>query len=116
MRIGLAIAVLSCLLVASCGSADGITDKSPADRMTREAMCVAASERFMLYDEAGRHKAHGIEAGRVRFERTGKPNDFQKQLNIARKFMDDMSKDFNAKFLAEGCNTNITVAQFNGDG
>ena len=116
MRIGLAFITLSCLLVASCGSADGVTDKTPGDRMIREAMCVAASERFMLYDEASRHKAHGIEAGRVRFERTGKSNDFQKQLNIARKFMDGMSKDFNAKFLAKACGTNITVAQFNGDG
>jgi len=116
MRIGSFLVVLACLLIASCGSADGITDKSPDDRMVREAMCVAASERFMLYDEAGRHKAHGIDAGRIRFERTGKVNDFQEQLNLARKFMDSMSKDFNARYLAKRCDTNITVAQFNGGG
>jgi len=69
-----------------------------------------------LYGEASQHKAHGIEAGRLRFDRTGKSNDFQEQLNIARKFMDGMSKDFNAKFLAKRCDTNITVAQFNGSG
>ncbi|EPS4464359.1 hypothetical protein ACVEVH_005428, partial [Escherichia coli] len=52
-----------CLILVGCDG-DGIKDKDPDERMIREAMCVVASERFQLYDEAERHRAHGIEAGR----------------------------------------------------
>ena len=116
MRIKPLLVVLVCLLVASCGSTDGVSDESFDESMAREAMCVAASERFMLYDEASRHKEHGMEAGRTRFRRTEEVNDFQERLSFTRKFMTGLSKDYNARYLAKRCGTNITVAQFNGGG
>ncbi|RLA37308.1 MAG: hypothetical protein DRQ64_09605 [Gammaproteobacteria bacterium] len=100
-----------CLLLVGCDG-DGIKNEDPDERMTREAMCVVASERFQLYDQAERHRTHGIEAGRVRFNRDGKPNDFTEQIHKARPMMNNFSKDYNANFLNKLCDRTITVGEF----
>ncbi|HFU8844801.1 TPA: hypothetical protein ACH9KB_005420, partial [Escherichia coli] len=101
-----------CLILVGCDG-DGIKDKDPDERMIREAMCVVASERFQLYDEAERHRAHGIEAGRVRFNRDGTPNDFTEQIHKVRPLMNNFSKDYNAEYLKTRCDKRITVGEFN---
>lgn len=101
------------LLLVGCDG-DAIKDKDPDERMIREAMCVVASERFQLYDEAERHRAHGIEAGRVRFNRDGIPNDFTVQIHKVRPMMNNFSKDYNAEYLKTRCDKKITVGEFNG--
>lgn len=99
------------LALAACGG-DGVIDESIDDAMVREAMCIVASERFQLYDEARIHLEHGLDFGQQRFNRTHEPNDFREQVNKVREFMDAMSKDFSASFLSERCNRNITVGEF----
>ncbi len=97
--------------IAACDG-DGISDKDPEERMIREAMCVVASERFQLYEEAERHRKHGMEAGRVHFNRTGEPNDFAKQVHKVRPMLNDRSKDFNAELLKTRCDKKVTVGEF----
>ncbi len=106
------ILLLAVILALSACDGDGVLDKSSDERMTREAMCVVASERFLLYDEAERHLKHGLEAGRVRFESTGETNDFAEQIDAAREVMNSMSKSFNAEFLRTQCDKEISVNEF----
>lgn len=101
-----------CLILAGCDG-DGIRDKDPDERMVREAMCVVASERFQLYDEAKRHLAHGIEAGRVRFNRDGTPNDLTEQIHKVRPLMNKFSKGYNAEYLKTRCDKRIAVGESN---
>jgi hypothetical protein len=107
---------LSTFLIAACligCGGDDVHDKSPDEAMIREAMCVAASERFLLYKEASLHLKHGLEAGRFRFERTGKQNDFTKQVQEARQTLVNLSANYNAVYLKNGCNRRISQAEFN---
>ena len=103
--------ILIVIFLPAC-SGDGIKDKNPDDRMVRETMCVIASERFQLYNEAKKHLSHGIEAGRVRFHMTDKLSDFRQKIHKARSMMNGMSKEYNAKFLKTRCDKEITVAEF----
>lgn len=105
-----AIILSTILVLAACG--DGVTDDSLDDAMVRESMCIVASERFLLYDEARTLLEHGLDFGHRRFNRTHEPNDFREQVHKVREFMDGMSKDFNASFLSESCNRNVTVGEF----
>ncbi|PMM56413.1 hypothetical protein [Vibrio lentus] len=103
------LVVLS-VLVTACD--DGVKDRNLDEAMMREAMCVVASERFNLYDEAKIHKEHGLDFGGTRFRRTGQENDFQDQVYKVRPFLNQMSKDYNAEFLGSKCDKEITVGEF----
>ena len=104
----LCIFTAAALTLAGCDD-DGARDASPNEQMTRESLCVAASERFTLYKQAERHKSHGLEAARVRFQSTGQPSDFLARINGARIEMATKSKDFNATFLGTICDTSVTI-------
>lgn len=103
--------ILLAVLLAGCGG-DSVQDKNLDEAMSREAMCVAASERFFLYRDAARHLEHGLDAGRLRFERRGVPNDFLELALEARKLLTNLSPTFSADFLKEKCNRHITNIEF----
>jgi hypothetical protein len=97
--------------LAGCGG-DGIKDENFDKTMLREAMCVAASERFFLYKEASLHLEHGLSAGKLRFDRHGDENDFTKLVLESRKLLTALSPTFNAKILKEDCNRAISNGEF----
>lgn len=106
----LCIGAASVLLVAGCDG-DSVKDKSVNERMTRESLCVVASERFALYKEAERHIKHGLEAAKDGFEQTGKEFQFLPRLNTSRAILVGEPNDFVARFLADKCDTYPTVGQ-----
>jgi hypothetical protein len=101
------LVLCTALLLTGCDG-DDAHDRSAAEQMTRESLCVAASERFTLYKEAERHKAHGLEAARLNFEKSGEPSNFLAKIHVARIELASESKDFNATFLSTRCDTNVT--------
>ena len=104
--------VILSLFLSACDD-DSIKDDSLDDKIAREAMCVVASERFLLYDEAARHKIHGLEAGKDRFERSGKENDFMRKVYFARFSMIKAPKAYLVELLTTQCGGKITSNQFN---
>ena len=94
--------LLFCLFLISCGG-DGIKDKDPEERMLREAMCVVSSEILGLYDNAEKHREHGLEAGRDRFIRDQIPNDFDNQIIMARNMMSQYSLNYHSQYLKTRC-------------
>lgn len=99
------------LFIIGCDG-DGIRGENFEDQMTREAMCVVASERFLLYKEAERHRQHGLASGKARFSVTSEINDFEKRIHSARLILGEMSKEYNAEFLRVQCDKAITVLEF----
>ncbi|WP_455921531.1 hypothetical protein [Pseudomonas putida] len=102
--------IIALMLLSACGG-DGAHDSNPQDRMAREAACVAASERFALYDDAKRHFAHGIEAASDYFNSSGKSAHFPKMINVARSSLVSKPNEFVATIISTMCNGQVTVDQ-----
>lgn len=90
------------MFLINCGG-DGIKDRDPEERMLREAMCVVSSEILQHYDHADKHREHGLEAGRDRFIREKKLNDFDKQIVMARNMMSQYSLSYHTQYLKKRC-------------
>lgn len=103
------IVVLSITALVGCSSnEDGIKDKNLSDTMSREALCVASSERLFLYAEAKRHLTHGRSAGSLRYDIYKKENNFHALVTEMRKIVADLPQEHSALYLSEQCDKNIT--------
>jgi len=102
--------IIATILISACGG-DKVHDSSPQDRMTREATCVAASERFALYDDAKKHLAHGMDAASDYFRTSGKPAQFPKMINVVRSSLVSKPNEFVAALISTTCNGKVTVGQ-----
>lgn len=102
--------IIASIFLSACGG-DGVHDSSPQDRMTREAACVAASERFALYDDAKKHFSHGVDAASDYFRSSGKPAQFSKMINVARSSLVSKPNEFVASLISTMCNGQVTVGQ-----
>ncbi|QVN05625.1 hypothetical protein JYG35_18510 [Pseudomonas rhodesiae] len=106
----LSIPIIATILLSACGG-DKVHDSSPKERMMREAMCVAASERFALYDDAKKHFAHGMDAASDYFRTSGEPPHFPKMINAVRSSLVSTQNEFVATLIATKCNGQVTVGQ-----
>ncbi|KPY29849.1 MULTISPECIES: hypothetical protein [Pseudomonas syringae group] len=104
------LSVVASILLSACGG-DGAHDLSPQDQMTREAMCVAASERFALYEDAKKHFVHGVDAASEYFRSSGKAAQFPKMINVARSSLVSKPNEFVATVISTMCNGQVTVGQ-----
>lgn len=102
--------IVAAILLSGCGG-DKVHDSSPQDRMTREAMCVAASERFALYDDAKKHFAHDMDAASDYFRTSGNPAQFPKMINVVRSSLASRPNEFVATLISTMCNGEVTVEQ-----
>jgi hypothetical protein len=98
-------------LISGC-SGDGQHDKSIDALYMREAGCIAASERFFLYDEAKRHLGHAQDEAAARFERSSKVDKVATWVRVARQVANSKPKAWNADYLTSFCNTKLTNGQF----
>lgn len=73
----LSVPIITTILLSACGG-DEVHDTSPQERMMREAMCVAASERFALYDDAKNISLTGWMQLRTISGRLANPRIFRK--------------------------------------
>lgn len=96
--------------ISSCDG-DGVSDEGTDERLLREAMCVVASERFQLYDEAEKHRKHGIDVDRIQSKKSGTSKGFTKMIHQVRPHLNENSKEFNATFLEMYCDKTITVGE-----
>lgn len=99
------------LLLSACGG-DGINDIGYEEAMTREAMCVIASERFQLYAEAEEHSAHGIRFSQLQFEKINVQSSFPQQVASVKSMASGFNKDFSARYLKERCNRSISNMEY----
>lgn len=106
----LSVPIIATILLSACGG-DEVHDTSPQGRMMREAMCVAASERFALYDDAKKHFAHGMDAASDHFRTSGEPAHFPKMINAVRSSLVSKQNEFVAALIATKCNGQVTVGQ-----
>ncbi|RMW07764.1 hypothetical protein ALP03_200272 [Pseudomonas amygdali pv. tabaci] len=106
----LTVPIVVTILLSACGG-DEVHDSSPQERMMREAMCVAASERFALYDDAKKHFAHGMDAAADYFRRSGEPAQFLKMINAVRSSLISKQNEFVATLIATQCNGRVTAGQ-----
>jgi len=104
------LTLISAILISACGG-DKVHDSSPQDRMTREATCVAASERFALYDDAKKHLAHGMDAASDYLRTSGKSAQFPKMINVVRLSLASKPNEFVAALISTTCNGKVTVGQ-----
>lgn len=106
----LSVPIITTILLSACGG-DEVHDSSPQERMMREAMCVAASERFALYDDAKKHFAHGMDAASDHFRTSGEPAQFAKMINAVRTSLISKQNEFVATLISTKCNGQVTVGQ-----
>ncbi|MDB1111914.1 hypothetical protein [Pseudomonas extremaustralis] len=106
----LSVPIIATILLSACGG-DKVHDSSPQERMLREAMCVAASERFALYDDAKKHFSHGMEAASEYFRTSGEPAQFPKKINAVRSSLISKPNEFVATLISMKCNGEVTVGQ-----
>lgn len=101
-----------CMTFLSASNAATINDKNLDENISKEAICVVASERFLLYESAIRHKKNGFDAAKERFSQQGVENDFYKQVYIARSFITKVSKDYYAQFLIQKCGEKLNEEDY----
>jgi len=106
------IVLVAALVLAGCGKDHQGSETYDAS-ILRETQCVAASERFQLYDEAKKHTEHAKDAEDERFDKTKLRSDLGQRLKEARVAMIAQDKSDNAAFLKNRCNTEMTQDQFN---
>ena len=78
----------------------------------REAVCVVASERFFLFDEAQKHYEHGSDASGLRYRMDGTPTELPELINQFRKVMINLPKEHSAQMLEEKCDKRLTNREF----
>ena len=100
------------LVLAGCGK-DHQGSETYDVSILRESQCVAAAERFQLYDEAKKHTDHAKAAEDERFDKTNLRSDLGLKLKEARIAMIAQDKSDNAAFLKNRCNTEMSQDQFN---
>ncbi len=100
------------LVLAGCGKDHQGRETYDAS-ILRESQCVAAAERFQLYDEAKKHTEHAKDAEDERFDKTKLRSDLGLKLKEARLAMLAQDKSDNAAFLKNRCNTEMSQDQFN---
>lgn len=110
--IRLLLLVILSIFLSACDN-DSFKDANLDEKIAREAMCVVASERFLLYKEADKHKRHGLQAGADRFERRGDESDFLQKVYFTRLRMIRLPKEYLAEILISQCDTKLTNNQFN---
>lgn len=106
----LLVPIIATILLSACGG-DNVHDASPQERMMREAMCVAASERFALYDDAKKHFSHGLNAASDYFRTSGEPAQFPKMINTVRSSLISKQNEFVATLISKKCNGQVTAGQ-----
>jgi transcriptional regulator NrdR family protein len=106
------IVLAGALVLAGCGK-DHQGSETYDAAIQRESQCVAASERFQLYDEAKKHTDHAKDAEDERFDKTKLRSDLGLRLKAARVSMIAQDKTANAAFLKNRCNTDMSQDQFN---
>jgi transcriptional regulator NrdR family protein len=106
------IVLAGAVVLAGCGKDHQGSETYDAS-ILRESQCVAASERFQLYDEAKKHTEHAKSAEDERFDKTKLSSDLGEKLKEARIAMIAQDKSDNAAFLKNRCNTEVPQDQFN---
>lgn len=100
------------LVLAGCGK-DHQGSESYDAAILRESQCVAASERFQLYDEARKHTDHAVSAEDDRFDKLKLRSDLGMKLKQARISFLAQDKSYNSAYLKNRCNTEMSQDQFN---
>ncbi|MBB6241740.1 hypothetical protein [Rhodanobacter sp. MP1X3] len=100
------------LVLVGCGK-DHQGSETYDVSILRETQCVAASERFQLYDQAKKHTEHANAAEDERFDKTKLRSDLGLKLKEARISMISQDKSYNAEYLKNRCNTEMSQDQFN---
>jgi len=100
------------LVLAGCGKDHQGSETYDAS-ILRESQCVAASERFQLYDEARKHTDHADAAEDDRFDKLKLRSDLGIKLKQARSSFLAQDKSYNAAYLKNRCNTEMSQDQFN---
>lgn len=100
------------LVLAGCGK-DHQGSETYDAAILRESQCVAASERFQLYDDAKKHTDHANAAEDDRFDKLKLRSDLGIRLKQARISMLTQDKSSNAAYLKNRCNTEMSQDQFN---
>lgn len=108
------IGVVAALIALSgCAPSDGVDDASNDEFLNREALCIAFSERFRLYEAAEKHWDHANTMLHV-LAVAGRPDEtlFRERLGTARILAVSQSKEQAADYLVAMCNEKMTRAQF----
>ena len=100
------------LLLAGCGK-DHQGRETYDAAILRESQCVAASERFQLYDEAKKHSDHANAAEDERFDKLKLRSDLGVRLKEARIRLLAQDKSYNSAYLKSRCSTEMSQDQFN---
>jgi hypothetical protein len=104
--------VTGVIVLAGCGK-DHQGSETYDAAILRETQCVAAAERFQLYDEAKKHTEHANTFEDDRFDKTKLRSDLGARLKEARIAMLAQDKSYNATYLKNRCNTEMSQDQFN---
>ncbi len=105
------IVLAGVVVLAGCGKDHQGSEKYDVS-ILRETQCVAASERFQLYDEAKKHTEHAKDAEDNRFDKTKLRSDLGLKLKQARVAMMSQDKSEAAAYLKNRCNTEMSQEQF----
>ena len=106
------LVVAGTLVLAGCGK-DHQGSETYDATILRESQCVAASERFQLYDEAKKHTDHANAAEDERFDKLKLRSDLGMKLKQARGTLSAQDKSYNSAYLKNRCNTEMSQDQFN---
>jgi len=106
------IMLAAVVVLAGCGK-DHQGSEAYDAALLRESQCVAASERFQLYDEAKKHTEHANDAEDDRFDKTKLRSDLGAKLKEARLTMLAQDKAYNQAYLKNRCNTEMSQDQYN---
>ena len=106
------VLVAGALLLAGCGK-DHQGSETYDATILRETQCVAAAERFQLYDDAKKHTEHAKDAEDKRFDKTQLRSDLGQRLKEVRVTMIAKDKAANVAFLKDHCDTDVPQDRFN---
>ncbi|RCX07065.1 hypothetical protein DFP77_107165 [Marinomonas foliarum] len=95
------------LILIGCSNPDRVNDKTLEDKIARELLCIASSERFMLYDEAQKHLKHLQDARSHYWDVNGKELDLKVRVLLAREHISIIPKEYAAQLLMEECKTKV---------
>jgi hypothetical protein len=111
LNIKISVSSFCIFCLAGCGGSH-LEFETFDEAMLQEAMCVAAAESFLMYKSADRHLEHGFDYGRLRFTLTHEPNDFQRDVQTARRIFETIGQVTAASVLTKQCDEKLTNAMY----